>query len=50
MAAAETLARDNFERITSTEKTVEVLKAQKKSLRDRLEDLENRSHNQPPNN
>ena len=43
LVAAETLAGDNFERITSTEKTVKMLEAQNKSLQDRLDDLENRS-------
>lgn len=43
LAAAETLAGDNFERITHTEKTVKMLEAQNKSLHDRLDDLENRS-------
>lgn len=43
LVAAETLAGDNFERITSTEKTVKTLEAQNKSLQDRLDDLENRS-------
>ncbi|KAG7505606.1 hypothetical protein JOB18_035675 [Solea senegalensis] len=43
LAAAESLAGDNFERITSTEKTVKFLQAQNKSLQDRLDDLENRS-------
>ncbi|KAM7398694.1 hypothetical protein PAMA_006548 [Pampus argenteus] len=43
LAAAETLAGDNFERISSTKKTGKLLEAQNKSLLDRLEDLENRS-------
>ena len=43
LVAAETLAGDNFERITSMEKTVKMLEAQNKSLQDRLDDLENRS-------
>ncbi|KAI4808333.1 hypothetical protein KUCAC02_000397 [Chaenocephalus aceratus] len=43
LVAAETLAGDNFERITSTEKTVETLLTQNKSLLDRLDDMENRS-------
>ena len=43
LVAAETLAGDNFECITSTEKTVKMLEAQNKSLQDRLVDLENRS-------
>ena len=43
LAAAESLAGDNFERITCTEKTVKLLQAQNKSLQDRLDDLENRS-------
>jgi len=43
LAAAESLAGNNFDRITSTENTVKILQAQKKSLQDRLEDLENRS-------
>lgn len=43
LVAAETLAGDNFERITAAEKTVKTLQAQNKSLQDRLDDLENRS-------
>lgn len=43
LTAAETLAGDNFKHITSTEKTVEMLKAQKKSFQDRLDVLEKRS-------
>ncbi|KAI4818627.1 hypothetical protein KUCAC02_003933 [Chaenocephalus aceratus] len=43
LVAAETLAGDNFERITSTQKTVETLLTQNKSLLDRLDDMENRS-------
>ena len=43
LAAAESLAGDNFERITNTEKTVKILQAQNKSLLDRIDDLENRS-------
>ena len=43
LAATESLAGDNFERITNTEKTVKILQAQNKSLLDRIDDLENRS-------
>uniref|UniRef100_A0A8D0A8L6 L1 transposable element RRM domain-containing protein n=1 Tax=Sander lucioperca TaxID=283035 RepID=A0A8D0A8L6_SANLU len=43
LAAAESLAGDNFERITITERAVKTLQAQNKSLQDRLDDLENRS-------
>lgn len=43
LAATESLAGDNFERITGTEKLVKTLEAQNKSLQDRLDDLENRA-------
>lgn len=43
LTAAENLAGDNYERLTSTEKTVKMLEAQNKSLQDRLDDLENRA-------
>ena len=40
LTTAESLAGNNFERITITEKTVKTLQAQNKSLLDRLDDLE----------
>lgn len=43
LTAAESLAGDNFERVTSTKKTMKLLEAQNKLLQDCLEDLENRS-------
>lgn len=43
LAATEPLARENFEHITSTEKTVTTLQAQNKPLQDRHDELVNRS-------
>lgn len=43
LTATESIAGENFERLTTTEATVESLQAQNKVLQDRLDDLENRS-------
>lgn len=43
LTAAESLAGENFERLTTTETTVKSLQAQNKLLQDRLDDIENRS-------
>ncbi|KAI4876133.1 hypothetical protein NFI96_006951 [Prochilodus magdalenae] len=43
LTSVESVAGDNFERLTAAESTVELLRVQNQSLLDRLEDLENRS-------
>lgn len=43
LAAVESVAGDNFERLTAAESTIKTLRSQTQSLLDRCDDLENRS-------